>query len=147
MKRISAELMEMIWILVSALHIVHLICIVSKIRILDISYKNRKCCLDYVPKTTYAHLTPYSIMDVQPAAEVFSSTVSNVLLHYALTDVAETSNIYSKIDIFFNIMNIWDIYLIWNHHLFFFSLVNCRLEPWMSMYFCDILKTGLLPSS
>ena len=48
-------------------------------RIPEIFYENRECRLDPLPKITYAHLTPYSIMNVQLAAQVLSSTVSNVL--------------------------------------------------------------------
>ena len=45
-------------------------------------------------------------MNVILAAEVLSSTVSNVMPNYASPDAAKTAKLCSLTDIFFNIMNI-----------------------------------------
>ena len=48
------------------------------------------------------------------AAQFLSSTVSNILLNYALPDAAKTAKLCPLIDTFFDIMNIRDI----NSHRF-----------------------------
>ena len=61
--------------------------------IAEIFYEDRECGLHLLPKITYEHikLTSYSIMNVKLAAQVLSSTASNVLSNYASPDAAETA--------------------------------------------------------
>ena len=76
--------------------------------ITDIFYEDRECGLHILPKLTfeYIKLTPYSIMNVKLAAQVLSSTVSKVLLHYGPLEAEGTAKFCSLMDKFFDIMNI-----------------------------------------
>ena len=49
--------------------------------IADIFHEDRECGLHFLPKSSYEHikLASYSIMDVKLAAQILSTTVSNVL--------------------------------------------------------------------
>ena len=55
--------------------------------IADIFYVDCECGLHLLPKITYKHIksTSYSIMKVKLAAQVLSSTFSNVLSNYCFT--------------------------------------------------------------
>ena len=81
-----------------------------------ILYEDRECGLHLLPKITCKHikLTSYSIMNMKLAAQVLSTTVSNVLSNYASPDAAETVKFCSLMDTFFDIMNIRDV----NSHKF-----------------------------
>ena len=74
----------------------------------DIFYEDQECGLQLLPKLTYEHinLTPYSIMNVRLAAQVLSSTVSEVLTNYGPSDAAGTAKFCLMIDQFFDIMNV-----------------------------------------
>ena len=63
----------------------------------NIFYEDRECGLHLLPKITYEHikLTSYSIMNVKLAAQVLSSTVSNVLSNYVSPDATETAKFCS----------------------------------------------------
>ena len=58
----------------------------------DIFYEDQECGLHLLPKITYKHIkvTSYS-MNEKLAAQVLSSTLSNVLLNHASPDAAETA--------------------------------------------------------
>ena len=56
--------------------------------------------------STHIKLTPYSIMNVKLAAQVLSSTVSKVLLHYGPLEAESTVKFCALMDKFFDIMNI-----------------------------------------
>ena len=76
--------------------------------ITDIFYEDRECGLHLLPKLTYDHvkLSSYSVMNVRLAAQVLSSTVSQVILNFGPDDAAATSKFCSMMDSFFDIMNI-----------------------------------------
>ena len=84
--------------------------------IADMFYEDRECGLHLLPKIKYEHikLTSYSIMNVKLAAQVLSSTVSNVLSNYASPDAADSAKFCLLMDTFFDIMNIRDV----NSHKF-----------------------------
>ena len=58
--------------------------------------------LKVIPKISYDHikLTPYSVMRVNLAAQVLSSTMFTVLSHYGHDEVAGTSKFYELFDMF-----------------------------------------------
>ena len=74
----------------------------------DIFYEDRECGLQLLPKLSYDHikLSSYSVMNVRLAAQVLSSTVSNVLTSFGPPDAAGTAKFCSLMDNFFDIMNI-----------------------------------------
>ena len=77
-------------------------------RISDISYKDRKCCLQILPKLSNEHikLTRYSEVNMRLAAHVLNY-VSKVLLAYNPPEAAETARFcLLTTDCFFDIMDI-----------------------------------------
>ena len=76
--------------------------------IFDIFNEDRECGLHILLRLLNEHikLTPYSKMNVRLAAQVFSLTVSKVLLAYGPPESAETAHFYSLMDCFFDIMSI-----------------------------------------
>ncbi|XP_065645377.1 uncharacterized protein LOC136075866 [Hydra vulgaris] len=76
--------------------------------IADVFYEDRECGLHILPKLTFEHikLTPYSITNVKLAAQVLSSTVSKVLLHYGPPEAEGTAKFCALMYSFFDIMNI-----------------------------------------
>ena len=80
--------------------------------IADFFYEDQEYCLHYLPKITKEHikLTPYSIMNVKLAAQVLSSTVSNVLNTYGPPEAAGTAKFCAMMDTFFDILNIRNIH-------------------------------------
>ena len=67
--------------------------------IADIFYEDHECGLHLFPKITCEHikLTSNSILKVKLAAQILSSTVSNVLSNYASPDAAETAKFFSTL--------------------------------------------------
>ena len=55
--------------------------------------EDQECWLQLVPKITYehVHLTPHFVMNVGLAAQMLSTTVSNVLSNYKPADTAGTT--------------------------------------------------------
>ena len=84
--------------------------------IADIFYEYQECGLHILPKLIIEHikLTPYSTMNVKLAAQVLSSTVSNVLLKYRPPEATRPAKFCSFMGMFFNIMKIKGI----NSHKF-----------------------------
>ena len=70
--------------------------------------EDRECGLHLLPRLKYEHvnLTPYSVMNVRLAAQVLSSTVSNVLSAYGPPEAAGTAKYCMMMDTFFDILNI-----------------------------------------
>ena len=70
--------------------------------IADISYEDRECRLDILPKLSYEHikLTPYSIMNIKLAAQLI--TASKTLTSYGSPDAAGTA----KFCLLVNIRNV-----------------------------------------
>ena len=64
--------------------------------------------LKIVPKLSHEHvnLTPYSIMNVRLAAQVLSSTVSNILKEYYNNVTEGTSQLCKNMDTFFDCLNV-----------------------------------------
>ena len=79
--------------------------------IADFFNEEQELGLHYLPKITYEHirLTPYSIMNVKLAAQVLSTTVSNVIRKYGPDSASETARYCLLMDTFFDMMNIRDI--------------------------------------
>ena len=71
-------------------------------------YDDLQCGLHYLPKLTQDHvkLTPYSVMNVRLAAQVLSSSVSNVLREYGPPEAKETARFCLMMDSFFDIVNV-----------------------------------------
>ena len=71
--------------------------------IADIFYEDQECLLHMLPKLCIEHikLTSYSIMNVKLAAQVLSSTVSNVLFTNGPPEAAGTAKFCSLMDVFF----------------------------------------------
>ena len=116
--------------------------------IADIFYEDRECGLHLLPKITYEHikLTPYFVMNVKLAAQILSSTVSNVLLNYAPPEAAETAQLCSLMDTFFDILNIRDV----NSHKFDlkpslvpFSTINDPRFSWLCNIFLQYFEDWL----
>jgi hypothetical protein len=76
--------------------------------ILNVFNEDQECGLHLLPKLTYEHvnLTPFSVMNVRLAAQVLSTTVSNVIKAYSPPDAAGTAKYCSMMDSFFDILNI-----------------------------------------
>ena len=74
----------------------------------DIFYEDRECGLHLLPKLTYEHikLSSFSVMNVKLAAQVLSSSVSNVLNNFGPPEAAGTAKFCSMMDSFFDILNI-----------------------------------------
>ena len=66
--------------------------------------------MNLLPKITYDHikLTSYSIMNVKLAAQVLSSSVSNVLSKYASPDAAKNAKFCSLMVVLFDAVTIRD---------------------------------------
>ena len=64
--------------------------------------------LKVLPKITYDHisLTPYSVMRVDLAAQILSSTMASVLSHHGGNELSGTSKYCDMIDQFFDFVNI-----------------------------------------
>ena len=64
--------------------------------------------LKVLPKITYDHisLTPYSVMRVDLAAQILSSTMASVLSHHGGNELSGTSKYCDMIDKFFDCMNV-----------------------------------------
>ena len=118
--------------------------------IADIFYEDRECGPHLLPKITYEHIksTSYSIMNVKLAAQVLSSTVSNVLSNYVSPDAAKTAKFCSLMDTFYDVMNIRDV----NSHKFdlkpslipFSSIDNTRFS-WLRNVFLQYVDECLHP--
>ena len=67
--------------------------------------------MNLLPKITYDHikLISYSIMNVKLAAQVLSSTVSNVLSNYASPDAAKNAKSCLLMVVLFDAVNIRDV--------------------------------------
>ena len=65
-------------------------------------------CIKNVAKISFDHikLTPYSVMRVNLAAQVLSTTVANVLLHYGGDNSSATANYCKMVDGFFDCKNV-----------------------------------------
>ncbi|XP_065654860.1 uncharacterized protein LOC136081473 [Hydra vulgaris] len=116
--------------------------------IADIFYEDRECGLHILPKLTFEHikLTPYSIMNVKLAAQVLSSTVSKVLLHYRPPEAEGTAKFCALMDSFFDVMNIRSL----NGHKFDlkpnlapFSSLNDDRFFWLQSVFLQYFKDWL----
>ena len=64
--------------------------------------------LKVLPKITYDHisLTPYSVMRVDLAAQILSSTMASVLSHHGGNELSGTSKYCDMIDKFFDCMSV-----------------------------------------
>ena len=67
--------------------------------------------LQVLPKITYDHisLTQYSVMKVDLAAQILSSTMASVLTHHGGNELSGTSKYCEKIDQFFDYMNVGSV--------------------------------------
>ena len=67
--------------------------------------------LKVLPKITYDHisLTPYSVMRVDLAAQILSSTMASVLSHHGGNELSGTSKYCDMIDQFFDCMNVQSV--------------------------------------
>ena len=76
--------------------------------IANIFYEDKKYGLHILPKLCIEHikLTPYSIMNVKPAAQVLSSTASKVPPKYGPPETAGTAKFCPLMDISLDMMNI-----------------------------------------
>ena len=113
-----------------------------------IYYEDQECGLHILPKLCIEHikLTPYSIMNVNLAAQVLSSTVSKVLLKYGPPEPAGNEKICFLTDTFFDITNIRDI----NSHKFElkpsllpFSRVDDPRFSWLQNIFLQYFEDRL----
>ena len=70
--------------------------------------EDRECGLHLLPKLSHDHikLSSYSVMNVKLAAQVLSSTASQVLHNFGPPEAAGTAMFCSMMDKFFDIMNI-----------------------------------------
>ena len=76
--------------------------------IADIFHEDRECGLHVLPKLTfeYIKLSLFSIMNVKLAAQISSSSVSNILNNFGTPEAAGTAKFCSLMDSFFDILNI-----------------------------------------
>ena len=74
----------------------------------DLFYEDLECGLHLLPKLTVDHinLTSYAKMNVRLAAQVLSSTVSNVLKDFAPSYTAGTAKFCEMVDNFFDCLNV-----------------------------------------
>ena len=106
--------------------------------------------MNLLPKITYDHikLISYSIMNVKLAAQVLSSTVSNVLSNYAPPDAAKNAKSCLLMVVLFDAVNIRDV----TSHKFnlkcsliIFLQLMIRGFVGYEMYFYSISMTGFIP--
>ena len=106
--------------------------------------------MNLLPKITYDHikLISYSIMNVKLAAQVLSSTVSNVLSNYASPDAAKNAKSCLLMVVLFDAVNIRDV----TSHKFnlkcsliIFLQLMIRGFVGYEMYFYSISMTGFIP--
>ena len=106
--------------------------------------------MNLLPKITYDHikLISYSIMNVKLAAQVLSSTVSNVLSNYAPPDAAKYTKFCLLMVVLFDAVNIRDV----TSHKFdlkcsliIFLQLMIRGFVGYEMYFYSISMTGFIP--
>ena len=106
--------------------------------------------MNLLPKITYDHikLISYSIMNVKLAAQVLSSTVSNVLSNYASPDAAKYAKSCLLMVVLFDAVNIRDV----TSHKFnlkcsliIFLQLMIRGFVGYEMYFYSISMTGFIP--
>ena len=73
----------------------------------DTFLENQECGLQLLPKITYerVYLTPFSVMNVRLAAQVFSTAVSNVSPNYGPVDAAGRAEFCLMFDKF--LINVW----------------------------------------
>ena len=76
--------------------------------IADLYYENVDCGLKLLPKLTNEHfkLTSYSVMNVQLAVQVLSSSVGNVLNEFGPPETAGTAKFCLMMDSFFDFLNV-----------------------------------------
>ena len=106
--------------------------------------------MNLLPKITYDHikLISYSIMNVKLAAQVLSSTVSNVLSNYASPDAAKNAKSCLLMVVLSDAVNIRDV----TSHKFnlkcsliIFLQLMIRGFVGYEMYFYSISMTGFIP--
>ena len=106
--------------------------------------------MNLLPKITYDHikLISYPIMNVKLAAQVLSSTVSNVLSNYASPDAAKNAKSCLLMVVLFDAVNIRDV----TSHKFnlkcsliIFLQLMIRGFVGYEMYFYSISMTGFIP--
>ena len=106
--------------------------------------------MNLLPKITYDHikLISYSIMNVKLAAQVLSSTVSNVLSNYTPPDAAKYTKFCLLMVVLFDAVNIRDV----TSHKFnlkcsliIFLQLMIRGFVGYEMYFYSISMTGFIP--
>ena len=76
--------------------------------IADIFHEDRECSLHVLPKLTFEHikLSSFSIMNVKLAAQILSSSVSNILNNFGIPEAAGTAKFCSLMNSFCDILNI-----------------------------------------
>ena len=106
--------------------------------------------MNLLPKITYDHtkLISYPIMNLKLAAQVLSSTVSNVLSNYAPPDAAKYTKFCLLMVVLFDAVNIRDV----TSHKFnlkcsliIFLQLMIRGFVGYEMYFYSISMTGFIP--